>query len=405
MWSTGFGKAVAAAGLFRAARALSYARNQSVMLRCRPYHTPAFQEQQNDQMAPSVITDSGDVVSARLTGHVEELKPETRNLAEKLLQGNNKALSRAITLCESTLSTDRAQASSLLQHVLAATESEDHHKPLFRVGVSGPPGSGKSSLIEVLGRLATSKGEKVAVLAIDPSSERSGGSILGDKTRMELLSQDPNAFVRPTPARGHLGGIARHTADAALLCEAGGYNLLMIETVGGGQNDIAVAELVDCLLLVLPPAAGDELQGIKKGVVEVADIVLINKADGDMEMAARRAVVEYKNALHFAGMRYKSWSPPVLSCSAKTEKGVDQVWAKICEFERVMAVSGALERKRAEQSRQLLWSNIKNEITERLRTDDYLRKIIAGLEEQVMQGKMASRAAAYLIANDFLVRG
>ncbi|KAL3683285.1 hypothetical protein R1sor_001307 [Riccia sorocarpa] len=404
MWSTGFRKPTAAAIHLRAARASNFTRNQDIILKSISYHTTAFQ-QQDDPVGPSKILASGDVEPAKLTSHMEEMTPETRILAEKLLQGNNKSLSRAITLCESTLSTDRAQASSLLQHVLMATESRDHHKPLFRIGLTGPPGSGKSSLIEVLGRLATSKGEKVAVLAIDPSSERSGGSILGDKTRMELLSQDPNAFVRPTPARGHLGGIARHTADAALLCEAGGYNVLMIETVGGGQNDIAVAELVDCLLLILPPAAGDELQGIKKGVVEVADIVVINKADGDMERAARRSVVEYKNALHFGGMRYKSWSPPVLSCSAKMGNGVDIVWAKVCEFERIMAVSGALQQKRAEQSRQLFWSNIKNEITERLRTDDYLRKIIVGVEEQVMQGKMASRAAAYLIANDFLVRG
>ncbi|CAI7933208.1 unnamed protein product [Closterium sp. NIES-54] len=256
--------------------------------------------------------------------HLPPLEPRFARLAQDVLDGNLHALSRAITLCESVRESHRPQAAALLQHVLEAVrvrkaQAEIAHGAgkardgIFKIGITGPPGAGKSSLIERLGMHAVEDDRRVAVLAIDPSSHSSGGSILGDKTRMERLSAHPSAFIRPTPSRGEVGGLARNTADAALLCEASGCDVLLVETVGGGQADVAVAQITDMVLLLLPPAGGDELQGIKKGVVEIADLVVVNKADGAMEGAALAAVGEYSNALHFVHPRYDFWMTPVSS--------------------------------------------------------------------------------------------
>eukprot|EP00850_Spirogloea_muscicola_P007016 SM000034S12770 [mRNA] locus=s34:590418:592976:- [translate_table: standard] len=374
-----------------------------------------------------------------------ELTPSTQALADGLLAGHHSFLSRAITLCESQrryaasllssipghrlsgvlhlldgrldtvaqnaqaapvppiLSDHRSQAAALLQHVVLASPLL-RERQMFRVGVTGPPGAGKSSLIERLGLLATSKGHKVAVLAIDPSSAQSGGSILGDKTRMEELSRHPEAFVRPTPSRCHGGGIARNSFDATLLCEAAGCNVLMVETVGGGQGDTAVAAIVDALLLVLQPAGGDELQGIKKGIVEVADFIVVNKADGDLLHSARAAVREYQNALQYLRPRTRCWSTPVLACSACTGAGLEELWQQLAEFEGAMRASGELRARRDAQQQQLLWSSVQDELLDRLRRNQDVGLALGEAEESILAGRLAIRAATYRIVDAILQR-
>eukprot|EP00850_Spirogloea_muscicola_P004712 SM000020S06062 [mRNA] locus=s20:868532:870448:+ [translate_table: standard] len=309
------------------------------------------------------------------------------------------------------LSDHRAQAAELLQHVVSASPLL-RERPMFRVGVTGPPGAGKSSLIERLGLLATSKGHKVAVLAIDPSSAQSGGSILGDKTRMEELSRHPDAFVRPTPSRCHGGGIARNSADATVLCEAAGCSVLMVETVGGGQGDTAVAAIVDALLLVLQPAGGDELQGIKKGIVEVADFIVVNKADGDLLHSARAAVREYQNALQYLRPRTRCWSTPcaadyqqasqVLACSACTGAGLEELWQQLAEFEGAMRASGELRARRDAQQQKLLWSSVQDELLDRLRRDQDVGLALGEAEESILAGRLAIRTATYRIVDAIL---
>eukprot|EP00897_Mesotaenium_endlicherianum_P008201 jgi/Mesen1/7409/ME000388S06627 len=315
------------------------------------------------------------------------LTPSTGALADGLLAGELSALSRSITLCESSRPDHRAQAAALLQHLLQKSPNIAA-RSMFRVGVTGPPGAGKSSVIERLGLMAAEEaGERVAVLAIDPSSSQrgqGGGSILGDKTRMDELARHPRAFVRPTPSRGHVGGIARSTADSALLCEL-------------PQRWSAISP-----------------QGVLPRVVEVADMVAVNKADGDMWHSAQTAVAEYRNALHFLRPRSPFWSPPVSSwaaspargvvaCSARTGAGMGEVWQRIRAFERAMGTAGELQARRAAQSRHLLWSNVTNELVERMRSDAKLSAALEAYESQVAGGTLASRAAAFHIANSFLL--
>ncbi|GJP36898.1 hypothetical protein CLOM_g21360 [Closterium sp. NIES-68] len=338
--------------------------------------------------------------------HLPPLEPRFAQLADDVLGGNLHALSRAITLCESVRDSHRPQAAALLQHVLEAVRSRRAQAEIangagnggiFKIGITGPPGAGKSSLIERLGMHAVDTSNRVAVLAIDPSSHNSGGSILGDKTRMEKLSAHPSAFIRPTPSRGEMGGLARNTADAALLCEASGCNVLMVETVGGGQADVAVAQIVDMVLLILPPAGGDELQGIKKGVVEVADLVVVNKADGAMEGPALAAVGEYSSALHFVHPRYDFWMTPVVACSTRTGLGIEDVWKKIGKFQEAMRASGELKQLRGAQSKALLWSSVEAEILYKFRSGGKLRGLMRYFEEHAMAGDIAARAAAVTV--------
>ncbi|CAI5469305.1 unnamed protein product [Closterium sp. Yama58-4] len=319
--------------------------------------------------------------------HLQPLEPRFARLAQDVLDGNLHALSRAITLCESVRESHRPQAAALLQHVLEAVRARRAQAEtaqgagkaqggIFKIGITGPPGAGKSSLIERLGMHAVEDDRRVAVLAIDPSSHSSGGSILGDKTRMERLSAHPSAFIRPTPSRGEVGGLARNTADAALLCEASGCDVLLVETVGGGQADVAVAQITDMVLLLLPPAGGDELQGIKKGVVEIADLVVVNKADGAMEGAALAAVGEYSNALHFVHPRYDFWMTPVVACSTRTGLGIEDVWKKIGKFQEAMRSSGELQQLRGVQNKALLWSTVEAEILYKFRSGGKLQGLM-----------------------------
>ncbi|KYO46369.1 methylmalonic aciduria type A protein, mitochondrial isoform B [Alligator mississippiensis] len=268
----------------------------------------------------------------------------------------------AITLVESTHSRKKELAQVLLQKVLSYQREQEQlnkGKPLaFRVGLSGPPGAGKSTFIECFGKMLTERGHTVSVLAVDPSSSTSGGSLLGDKTRMTELSRDANAYIRPSPTRGTLGGVTRTTNEAILLCEGGGYDIVLVETVGVGQSEFAVADMVDMFVLLLPPAGGDELQGIKRGIIEMADLVVVTKADGDLVVPARRIQAEYVSALKLLRKRSKVWKPKVMRISAKTGEGISDMWDKMTEFRDLVLMSGELLTKRRKQQKVWMWNLI-----------------------------------------------
>ena len=320
-------------------------------------------------------------------------------LAAAILRGERRALARAITLVESTRADHRRHAEELLESLLPETGRS------VRIGISGVPGVGKSTFIEAFGQYVIDQGHKVAVLAIDPSSQRTGGSILGDKTRMEHLSRRPEAFIRPSPAGATLGGVARRTREAGLLCEAAGFDVVLVETVGVGQSETAVADLVDLFMLLLLPGGGDELQGIKKGIVELADLVIVNKADGDLVMAARLAVAEYQHALALLRPATGDWKTPVLSCSAVTGGGLDAVWAAIGRYRDSQGASGALAARRAEQSTSWLWSEIRETLVDAFRAQPDIRAVLPGLEERVRRGELPPTAAAVSLLDRFLGRG
>ncbi|WP_207462423.1 methylmalonyl Co-A mutase-associated GTPase MeaB [Azospirillum sp. SYSU D00513] len=319
------------------------------------------------------------------------------SLAEAVRRGDRRALARAITLIESTRPDHRARADALLQALLPYSGNS------VRVGISGVPGVGKSTFIEAFGLHVIGLGHKVAVLAIDPSSQRTGGSILGDKTRMVDLSREPAAFIRPSPAGSTLGGVARRTREAMLVCEAAGFDVIVVETVGVGQSETAVADMVDLFLLLLLPGGGDELQGIKKGIVELADLLVVNKADGDLAATARHTVADYRHALML--LRHEAdWIVPVLSCSAIGKQGIDRVWATIGEHRALMERSGARARRRAEQARAWLWSEIRESLLEAFRTHPGLRADLPAVEASVGAGEAVPAAAARALLDRFLGR-
>jgi LAO/AO transport system kinase len=307
-------------------------------------------------------------------------------------------LAQAITLIESTKSDHRSQAEALL-----AKLAPDAGRSI-RLGFTGVPGAGKSTLIEAFGRRVIDQGHRVAVLAVDPSSPRSGGSLLGDKTRMELLGRDERAFIRPTPTAGSLGGVARRTRDAILLCEAAGFDIILVETVGVGQSEMAVAGLVDMFLLLLVPGGGDELQGIKKGIVEIADALIINKADGELRPAAERAAQDYANALHLLRPALADWEVPVLLCSAMTGEGVALIWDHAQKFCARRRQNGAFAARRAEQALGWLWQEVADELLDRLRRDPDLAAARMDLEEAVAAGRILPGAAADRLLKGFLDR-
>lgn len=319
-------------------------------------------------------------------------------LADKLLAGDRRALARAITLIESSRPEDRDAGNRLLERVTPAAGQA------LRLGISGVPGVGKSTFIEALGNHVIERGHRVAVLAVDPSSALSGGSILGDKTRMDSLSRRVEAFIRPSPAGRTLGGVARHTRETMLLVEAAGFDLVIVETVGVGQSETAVAEMTDLFLLLLLPGGGDELQGIKRGIVELADLVVVNKADGELEAAAERAAADYRKALRLLHPRHPDWEVPVLSCSALEGRGIADVWAAIERYRDCMTANGELERARAAQARSWLWDEVAEDLLELLRADAGLRQRAAALEAEVVAGRSSPRVAAWRIVNEFLDR-
>ncbi|HEX5615665.1 MAG TPA: methylmalonyl Co-A mutase-associated GTPase MeaB [Acidimicrobiia bacterium] len=309
-------------------------------------------------------------------------------LVAAILAGDRRALARAITLVESTRDDHRAVATAVLARLLPSTGAAS------RVGVSGAPGAGKSTFIEALGVHLVDAGHRVAVLAVDPSSSRSGGSILGDKTRMEELARRSAAFIRPSPASGTLGGVARRTREAVLLCEAAGFDVVIVETVGVGQSEVAVAGMVDTFVLLLAPGAGDELQGVKRGIVELADLVVVNKDDGDLAPAAGRTASDYQHALHLVRPRSDAWAPRVLRCSALTGTGIAEVWGAVGEHRQAMEASGELTSRRREQARAWMWSEVTDTLLEDLRRDPTTDALVADLERAVAAGELSPTAAA-----------
>lgn len=325
------------------------------------------------------------------------MSPEP-SLAAQILDGQRRALARAITLAESTRRDHRETAEALMAELLPAAGKS------IRVGISGIPGAGKSTFIEAFGGHLIAQGRKVAVLAVDPSSPRSGGSLLGDKTRMETLSRDPNAFIRPTPTGGSLGGVARRTRDAILLCEAAGFDVILVETVGVGQSEFAVADMVDMFLLLLVPGGGDELQGLKKGIVEIADAVIVNKADGDLADAADRAVRDYRNALHLLRGVSPDWTVPVLRCSALTGEGIAGIGEAVGSYIGAMKHNGAFEDRRSQQALRWLWQEVSEDLLARFRADPWVAERRDALEAEVASGKVMPALAAERLLKGFLDR-
>jgi len=314
------------------------------------------------------------------------------DLVRGIRAGDRATLARAITLIESKRGDHRKTAHHLVQELLPLTGRA------VRLGITGAPGVGKSTTIDVLGTYLTGKGHKVAVLAVDPSSTRTGGSILGDKTRMAQLAVDPHAFVRPSPSSGTLGGVAAKTRETMLVCEAAGYDVVMVETVGIGQSETAVADMTDFFLVLMLPGAGDELQGLKKGIVELADMIAVNKADGDNIERARRAAADYRAALNILTPQSSTWSPPVITYSALTQNGIDELWTQVLAHKKKMTGSGELETRRREQQVKWMWTMLEGRLTARLRSDASVRTKLRQVESQVAAGKLAPTLAVEEIA-------
>lgn len=320
-------------------------------------------------------------------------------IAEGIRRGDRVLLSRAITLLESALPEHRPLATQVLDACMP------HRVPSFRTGITGPPGVGKSTFIEAFGKHAGDLGHKVAVLAVDPSSRVSRGSILGDKTRMAALAAVDYAFIRPSPAGESLGGVARMTRETILLCEAAGYDLIVVETVGVGQSELAVHSMVDFFLLLLLPGAGDELQGIKRGIVEMADLLVVNKADGERMQLARRARGEYKNALHLFPPKDNGWTPPVLTCSSVTNEGIAEIWDTLQAFRELTAANGAFEQRRKKQALAWLDDSVQAELRAHFRSHPEVKRLLPVVEQAVLEGRSSPAAAAAELIAAFLKTG
>jgi LAO/AO transport system kinase len=317
---------------------------------------------------------------------------DIERLKKDLRDGGRAALARAITLIESRRGDHQAAARELVQALLPDTGKA------IRVGITGSPGVGKSTTIDMLGMFLIEQGQRVAVLAVDPSSARTGGSILGDKTRMARLSSSENAFIRPSPASGTLGGVAAKTREAMLLCEAAGFDVVLVETVGIGQSETAVCDMTDFFLALMLPGAGDELQGIKKGLVELADMIAINKADGDNVKRANLAAAEYRSALHILAPRSEHWHPPVVTYSALTGTGIEPLWHKILDHRTAMNASGEFAARRRHQQIKWMWSMLEQRMMSRLRSDPAIRAKVKKTEAEVADGRIAPAVAAEQIA-------
>ncbi len=319
-------------------------------------------------------------------------------LGDRLVQGDRRALARAITLVESTRPDHRALAADLLARVAPAGLVST------RIGISGTPGVGKSTFIEAFGRHLTGRGHKVAVLAVDPSSARGGGSILGDKTRMTELSRDPNAFIRPSPSSGTLGGVARRTREAVSLVEAAGFDMVLVETVGVGQSETTVADMVDLFLLLLAPGGGDDLQGIKRGIMELADIVVVNKADGDLLRPAKLAQADYQAALSLMRPRSPAWRPPVLLASAMTGDGIAGIRETIAAYRAALEPTGELAARRAAQGLAWLDRELADGLVEAARRHPEVAAGWPAVQQAVRDGRLTPAAGAARLIAAFLGR-
>lgn len=316
-------------------------------------------------------------------------------LASGIRSGNMRSLAKAITLIESRSPDHSADATDLLDLLLPATGNS------IRLGISGVPGVGKSTFIEALGLQLLEQGHKLAVLAVDPTSQLSGGSILGDKTRMEELSRRQNAFIRPSPSSGTLGGVARKTRETMLLCEAAGYDVIFVETVGVGQSEITVASMVDFFLLLQLANAGDELQGIKKGVMEIADAIVINKAEGDNRPRAELAKKQYQNALHLLKPKSLNWQVPTLLCSALHNQGIDSVWETVERFVASMKEHHEFEEKRRLQANDWMWTLVLDELKDLFLQDRKVAALLDPVQTSVSQGTSSPSAAARRLLEAF----
>ena len=310
------------------------------------------------------------------------------NYVDGVLNCDRALLAQAITLIESLNDDHRATADAVLNKLLIQKQDS------IRIGITGVPGVGKSTFIESFGKQLTSLDHKVAVLAVDPTSSRTGGSILGDKTRMQELSRDKNAFIRPSPTSGTLGGVTRVTRETIVLCEAAGFDVILVETVGVGQSEIMVSQMVDFFLALMLPGAGDELQGIKKGILEIADMIAVNKADGEMKNAANRAVMEYQHALDILNPKSANWKPRSLSCSAFTGDGLAAIWETICDYKRLLKDAGEWQEKRKSQQVEWMWAIIRERILSKIETNEKVQSLVPQLELQVAESKLTPALAA-----------
>lgn len=331
-------------------------------------------------------------------GFSSELPPDSEVLASEVLSGNRRALAQAITLIESTRADHRAIAGDLLERLLP------HSGGSIRLGISGVPGVGKSTFIEALGNHVIDQGHRVAVLTVDPSSAISGGSILGDKTRMERLSRRPEAYIRPSPAGTTLGGVTRRSREALILCEAAGFDVVIVETVGVGQSETRVAGMTDMFVLLQLPGGGDELQGIKRGIMELADLILINKADDEMKNLASRSVADYRNALRLLHPRSVNWKVEVQTCSARDGVGIAEAWGLVLQHRSVHEASGELLVRRSAQARDWMWSELSDSLLDALRSDPRVCEQIPYLEAEASAGRIPPTMAARQLLDLFLQR-
>ncbi|WP_119461329.1 methylmalonyl Co-A mutase-associated GTPase MeaB [Rhodospirillaceae bacterium SYSU D60014] len=318
------------------------------------------------------------------------------DLAARVLAGDRRALARAITMIESTRADHRREAEDLLSRLLPATGRS------IRLGISGAPGVGKSTFIESFGQHVIEQGHRIAVLAVDPSSRVSGGSILGDKTRMAELARQEQAFIRPSPAGDSLGGVARRTRETLLACEAAGFDVVVVETVGVGQSETAVADMVDMFILLLMPGGGDDLQGIKRGIVELADLLLVNKADGDLAAAAGRTAAEYRNALRLLRPASAAWTPQVLQCSGLTGADMPEVWQAVEHYRAALSEHGEIARRRATQARSWLRAELSDSLLAALKAHPEIARRLPALEAEVAQGRVTPTTAARTLLSAFL---
>ena len=320
----------------------------------------------------------------------------TAALAQAILDGDRRALARAITLIESTRRDHRAASGELLEKLMPHTGHS------IRVGISGAPGVGKSTFIEALGNHLIDQGHRPAVLTVDPSSAISGGSILGDKTRMETLARRQEAFIRPSPSGNTLGGVTRRSRETLLLCEAAGFDVILVETVGVGQSETRVADMTDMFVLLLQPGAGDQLQGIKRGIMELADLVLVNQADDGREELARSSANEYRHALQLLRPRSTNWKVEVATCSARDNQGIDAAWDAVERHQDALSAGGELAEMRAEQARTWLWSEVQDSLIADLRADPAVKQQIPALEAAASEGRTPAATAAERLLDIYL---
>lgn len=325
-----------------------------------------------------------------------KLKLQSGALAKAVLEGDRRALAQAITLIESTRTDHRSIASDLLEKVLP------YSGKAIRLGISGVPGVGKSTFVEALGNHVIDAGHRVAVLTVDPSSAISGGSILGDKTRMELLSRRPEAYIRPSPAGKTLGGVTRRSREALILCEAAGFDVVIVETVGVGQSETKVADMTDMFVLLQLPAGGDELQGIKRGIMELADLILINKADDQLKVLAERSAADYRNALRLLRPRSVNWKVEVRTCSARDGDGIAEAWDLVLKHRSVHEASGELKTRRAAQARDWMWSEVSDRFLTAVQSDPRVCEQIPLLEAAASEGRIPPVVAANQLLELFL---